>query len=110
MSREPPADKEAQEKAEADKAAKKEAAARAAKEAAEKAAAATPSPAAPPTPDPAPAAAPALSGEEALRAKLAELNLSQFADKIVIEGYESVEMLASMAAQWVYTPLALPWA
>ena len=61
-----------------------------------------------PPPAPTPAPAPALSGEEALRAKLAELNLSQFADKIVVEGYESVEMLASMAALPVFTwPLAM---
>ena len=34
--------------------------------------------------------------EAALRAKLAELNLSQFADKLVREGVESLEMLAQV--------------
>jgi hypothetical protein len=58
------------------------------------------SPAPVPTPAPAsapplaPAPAPALSGEEAVRAKLAELNLSQFADKLVDEGVDSPEALA----------------
>ena len=34
--------------------------------------------------------------ESALRAKLAELSLSQFADKLIGEGYNSVKMLAEM--------------
>ena len=45
----------------------------------------------------APVAAPAPApAEAALRAKLAELGIAQFADAIVREGYQSVEDLADM--------------
>jgi hypothetical protein len=48
-----------------------------------------------PAPAPAPAAL-AASAEEVLRAKLAELNLSQFADKLITNGFDSLAMVAEM--------------